>query len=220
VSENEQVQGEKEVQKYFLDNGQECSRSAYIRQEFLKGRSRGDIAKELGIPYGLVYTATANMTNEAHPGGPGVGRVGNRGTIMEDGTSRAEWLRQQVAAGRSRGDLAKELGIPYATVYAATKEIKVDSANEGHRGRVVMENGMGRAEYIRQEFQKGRSRRDIANELHCDYAVVWAATKSLKKGEDGQQASEQNLAEQNENIMPPVAEEVDGNVQENLEYDD
>lgn len=174
-------------QTFILDDGREASRSAYIRQEFKKGKSRGEIAKELDVPYSIVYTATANMYNEKHPESGDVVRA--RGTLMADGSSRAEYFRKQVAAGVSRGQLAKEFDVPYATVYAATKEIK--TGNEGQRhGKVILTEGpgagMGRADYIRQEFLKGRSRRDIANELACDYAVVWAATRKLAESNQEQ----------------------------------
>ncbi len=64
---SEDVQGQDVVQEveakepvqYFLDNGQECSRSAYIRQEFLKNKSRSEIAKELDVSYNIVFSATA-----------------------------------------------------------------------------------------------------------------------------------------------------------------
>ena len=169
-----------EKQVFILDDGREASRSAFIRQEFKKDKSRGDIAKELNIPYSLVYTATANMYNVKHPESGDVVRA--RGTMLEDGTPRSEYFRKQVAAGVSRGELAKEFDIPYATVYAATKEIKTGAEGERH-GRVTLTEGpgagMARAAYIRQEVLKGRTRRDIANELACDYAVVWAAARKV-----------------------------------------
>jgi len=201
----------KEVKIYTLDNGQECSRSAFIRQEFMKDRSRGDIAKEVGIAYGLVYTATANMYNLVHPEG-GTGRTGNRGAILDaevtlkDGTvipigsSRADLFRAQVTSGeKTRGELAKEFDIPYATVYAATKDAVVPGGEATHGGRVILENGTPRAEYIRAQFAAGITRRAIADELHCDYAIVWAATKGKK--EAGEAVEGANAAP--EDATPP-----------------
>ena len=44
--------------------------------------------------------------------------------------------------------------------------------------------GMKRAEYIRQEFKKGRTRGEIAKELGIVYQIIFAATKEPKKKED------------------------------------
>lgn len=177
--------------------GKEISRSAWIRQEFLKNRSRGDIAKQLGVAYGIVYSATANMTNEVHQATEG-GAVA-RGVVMQhpetgENISRADYCREQVEKGRSRGELAKELGIAYATVYAATKDLTPEGGNTFGGARVYVEvDGAAkpRAELIREMFAEGKSRREIANEIGCDYAVVWAATKEKKE----QPAAEETTVE-------------------------
>lgn len=212
VQETAPVTAEAEDKVYVLDDGREASRSAYIRQEFKKGASRGDIAKALEVPYSIVYTATANMFNEKHPESGDVVRA--RGTLMADGSSRAEYFRTQVQAGVSRGQLAKEFDVPYATVYAATKEIKTGEEGERH-GKVVLTEGpgagMGRAEYIRQEFTNGRSRRDIANELKCDYAVVWASTRKLTETkEQAAEAASEDLSALNAQADVIEANEMEG----------
>lgn len=171
--------------EYISDNtGKPISRSAYIRQEFLKDRPRGEIAKELGCAYGIVYSATANMENAVHKATEDGGTA--RGAVMEHPTTgemvaRADYCREQVEAGRSRGDLAKELGVAYATIYAATKEqTPAGGAAGGSRVHVEVDGeSKPRAQYIREQFEAGMTRREIANEIGCDYAVVWAATKTL-----------------------------------------
>lgn len=40
------------------DGGGKITRVAYIKREFAKGRKRGEIAKELGVPFQIVYAAT------------------------------------------------------------------------------------------------------------------------------------------------------------------
>lgn len=183
-----------EAKEFTGDNGQAISRSAYIRQEFLKNRTRGELAKELGVPYGIVYSATANMENSHHTNNED-GSV-NRGAVVtiqtEDGekkVSRAEYARQEVAKGRTRGDVAKELGVAYATVYAATKDMDAVAGAGNGTGRKLVEvtiNGevqhLPRAQYIRSQFELGKTRREIADELRVDYAVVWAATKGKAEG--------------------------------------
>jgi len=89
-----------------------------------------------------------------------------------------------------RGAIAKKLGIAYGVVYAATKSMEGLAASS-HGGRVMIEvNGekIGRADYIRAEFEKGRNRREIATEVGCDYAVVWSATKPAKAAEVAEDA--------------------------------
>jgi len=191
---------------YHLEDGTEGSRSAYIRQEFLKNRPRGDLAKELGVSYAVVYAATANMHNELTDGKPGRG-VG-RGVIMEDGRSRAEHMREMLQQGKTRGEIAKHFKCPYATVYAATKELLAEGKEgaRAHRGKVVitLEDGssIGRAEHIRALHAAGKSRREIADKLDCDYAVVWAATKKPHsegaEGAEVSEASEANTSNSNE----------------------
>lgn len=200
--EKEAVEKE-EVRKFYDDKGNEISRSAYIRQEFKKNRSRGEIAKELDVPYYIVYAATANMYNEKHPEGGGV-KV-NRGVILEDGRSRAEHMREMFMEGKSRGEIAKHFNVPYATVYAVTKDL--DAPGEKvHGGKVMvdLEDGttMPRVDYIRKRFSEGASRREIANELGCDYAIVWAATRPKKKQEEADEVNaelnEVQVAEESE----------------------
>ena len=197
--EKEEVKEPKKL--YHLKDGTEGSRSAYIRQEFLSNRPRGDIARELGVSYAVVYAATANMHNELTEGHPGRG-VG-RGVIMEDGRSRAEHMREMLQQGKTRGEIAKHFKCPYATVYAATKELLAEG-KEGartHRGKVVitLEDGssIGRAEHIRALHAAGKSRREIADELSCDYAIVWAATK--KPHSEGAEVSEASEASEADN---------------------
>lgn len=175
-----------------LDDGSEGSRSAYIRQEFKKDRSRNDIAKELKVAYYIVYAATANMFNAEHPEDGNTS--GGRGTMVEDEESttepkamisRADAMRRDLDKGMTRGAIAKKYDVAYATVYAATKS-ETSSGEHGGKITIELEDGskVGRADYIRQLFAGGKTRREIANELKCDYAIVWAATKVKKDKKD------------------------------------
>ena len=146
--------------------GTEVSRSAHIRELFKGGLSRGEIAKELAVPYGTVYTATVNMFNDKHPEG---------GAVKQ---TKASQIRELVELGLTRGAIAKELGVPYGTVYSATKGTPTE--NPRRHTVKVGDTDVSRAEYIRTQYKDGKSRREIANELHCDYAVVWAATRKLQ----------------------------------------
>lgn len=57
-------------------------------------------------------------------------------------------------------------------------------------GRIVLPNGQNRAEYIRQEFAKGRKRGDIAKELGVAFQIVYAATKPAKGEASGDSGTE------------------------------
>lgn len=198
-----------EVAEMLLDTGAMGSRSAYIRQEFKKDRNRGDIAKELAVPYYIVYSATANMFNGAHPEGGGstgsargelvtiteVGRVYIADGAAYEGeeklisVARPAFMRELVQNGMSRGDIAKLFDCPYATVYAATKE---EGGTPGKVARITfvhpetMET-VNRADYIRELFNAGKTRKEIAVHITkmtgelCDYSTVWAATKPVKE---------------------------------------
>ena len=54
------AEASKRGQKIFLTEGpgKGKARVDYIRKEFKKGRKRGEIAKELGVAYQIVFAAT------------------------------------------------------------------------------------------------------------------------------------------------------------------
>lgn len=199
-----------EKETFTLEDGTQGSRSAYIRQEFKKDRSRNDIAKELGVKYYIVYAATANMFNAAHPeGGSGASGKGSvlvakvnadlkfvdaEGNEVEEADAvqvpRAELMRELAKAGVSRSQLKDYFDVPYATVYAATKDV-IESAGRSSKTIVHPETGenVSRAEYIRELYATGMDRRAIAKLLTdmtgelVDYSTVWAATKPKKEAE-------------------------------------
>lgn len=197
-----------EKQMFQLDDGTMASRSAYIRQEFKKDRNRGEIAKELAVAYYVVYSATTNMYNAAHPEGA-VSSFGSRGTMVsvdvvgEDGVvtptmmPRTEAMRRDLVAGMTRGDIAKKYDCPYATVYAATKEENADGTIKVAKKMIehpVTGELKPRVEVIRELYEADKDkdgiRRIIADLLHVDYAVVWAATKAPKEPSDEDVAHE------------------------------
>lgn len=96
--------------------------------------------------------------------------------------SRNEWIKEQVEAGVSRGDVAKILDLSYGVVYGLTKE--AEGTRVAHT--VELEDGtvMPRSEYIRMRAAEGVSRGDIAKELGVPYSVVWQATKTEKTAQE------------------------------------
>lgn len=92
--------------------------------------------------------------------------------------SRNEWIKEQVDAGVSRGDIAKILDVSYGVVYGLTKDAEGTRATH----MITLEDGteIPRSEYIRQLAAEGMSRGDIAKKLGVEYSVVWQATKTQK----------------------------------------
>ena len=112
------VYGEASDVTYAEDDLMDKPRNEWIQEVVAAGMSRGDVAKILDVSYGVVY----GLTKDAE---------GTRQTYtvtLEDGTEmpRAEYIRRQAAAGVSRGDIAKELGVPYSVVWQATKTEKTE----------------------------------------------------------------------------------------------
>lgn len=200
-----------EKQTYELKDGSQGSRAAYIREMFLEDNlSRKEIAEKTGFAYRVVYSATVNMVNDAEPAGRGrsatsanikvygenkalvkqhengdfydaqTGEIVDADDIVD--ASRNEWIKEQVGAGVSRGDLAKLLDLSYGVVYNLTKDL--DGTRVRHE--IELEDGstISRSAYIRQLFAAGTSRSDIAKELEVPYSVVWQATKIEKSDAD------------------------------------
>ena len=119
VQENEDgskttyVNGEATDVVYNDEDLKTVSRNEWIKEQVNNGVARGDIAKMLDISYGVIYglTKEAEGTRTVHM------------ITLEDGTevSRTEYIRQQIAAGKTRGEVAKELGVDYSVVWQATK---------------------------------------------------------------------------------------------------
>lgn len=201
---------EKDEKKWFLNDGTECSKSAFIREQFTQNNmSRKDISEKFEIPYRTVYGATVNMENAAEPTSRGRGLtfskikvntadqlvVDKDGVIFINGeeqpagtampevsdTDRNDWIKRQVAAGVERGKIAKMLDLSYGVIYGLTKEA------EGTRQKYEVEyNGemISRSEYIRRRVAEGVNKSDIAKELGVEYSVVWQATKKMKTTEE------------------------------------
>lgn len=113
------VDGEKVEDGVDLGELTEVDRNTWIKERVEEGVSRGDIAKWLDMSYGVIYGITKDQD-------------GTRARItvtLPDGTevSRAEYIRMQFAAGVSRGDIAKELDVPYPVVWQATKTKKTET---------------------------------------------------------------------------------------------
>lgn len=219
----------KDERVWTLDDGTEVSMSEFVREQFQKhNKSRREISEEFDINYRTVYGATQNMTNDAEPASRGraasnpkilvtpegdvvtgnetegykVGEEDYSGDVIE--TDRNSYIKEQVEAGKSRGDVASALGISYGVVYNLTK----GAAGATQRHEVEYNGEMiSRSEYIRIRFQEGLTRAEIAKELDVDYPVVWGALKSLKSETDKFQEQIERLEKFADKVDPAHAED-------------
>lgn len=205
----------KEERKWYDSEGNEVSKSAFIREQFsVYNKSRKEISEEFDIPYRTVYGATVNMENEAEPTSRGRGVTfskiqvteNNEVVFIKDGivyingeaqpegtvapetetVDRNEWIKEQVAAGVSRGDVAKILDLSYGVIYGLTKD--AEGTRRKYEVEIIGADGnpetISRSEYIRRRVADGISKSDIAKELGVEYSVVWQATKKMKTVEE------------------------------------
>ena len=229
-SQEEAAKAARDTRVWRLDDGTEVSMSEFIRERFVKDNlSRKEISEKFDINYRTVYGATVNMVNDAEPAGRGRAAANQKINITENGdvvtviegtthinneavsdeeaamletteVDRNEWIKEQVEAGVSRGDVAKKLGLSYGVVYNVTKDIK--GASQRHEVEYQGET-MSRSEYIRRRFQEGVSKSEIAKELGVDYPVVWSALKTLKSETEKYQDALKRLEKFAEKVVDP-----------------
>lgn len=229
-SQEEAAEAARDTRVWRLDDGTEVSMSEFIRERFIKDNmSRKEISEKFDINYRTVYGATVNMVNDAEPAGRGRAAANQKINVTENGdvvtviegvthvnneavsdeeaaaletteVDRNEWIKQQVEAGVSRGDVAKKLGLSYGVVYNITKGIK--GASQRHEVEYQGET-MSRSEYIRRRFQEGVSKSEIAKELGVDYPVVWSALKTLKSETEKYQDALKRLEKFAEKMVDP-----------------
>ena len=167
------------------DKTQTTVRSHFIRQEFIKGKSRKEIVKmlqEMGDPvsYGTIASATANMDN---------GTLADRGRVFlefENGKRipRREYIIDQVInKKRTVSEVAKELDIPYDSAYAAIKDLEGVPKQHRSRVKIKLEDGIEvyRTDYIRKRWAEGAKVREIATETACEYTIVYNTLFRKKK---------------------------------------
>jgi hypothetical protein len=134
------------------------ARVDYIRELFGNGHegnnnkpmSRGEIVKHLKdlgheTTFQVVYAATKNdKTTAAAAAAEGEGegseakrerkqtaKPGPRSVVMPDGRPRAQFIRDELSTGKTRGQVAKENGWSYQIVFAASKGMEVTPGKRG-----------------------------------------------------------------------------------------
>jgi len=103
-----------------------------VREMFEAGKSRSEIAKELGISYQRVFSLTKGQTNAstAEPGGtrPKVILGPDVADGRFDGVARIEAIRTLFGEGLKVGEIAKLLGTSYQIVFQATRALREQAA--------------------------------------------------------------------------------------------
>ena len=107
--------------------------------------------------------------------------------------SRKEYvIREFCEKDRKRADIAKELDISYQIVFSYTKDLKNSHHNENTNGRSIMIEDKTRKQYVIDEFNKNRSRGDIAKELNVSYQIVFSYTKDLRNSTTDERSARLN----------------------------
>lgn len=145
-----------------------------------RGRSAANTIIKVNAENQLVEVKDVEGVNVTFVNGEAVDKEYSETELTDK--SRNEWIKEQVDAGVSRGDIAKILNLSYGVVYSLTKE--AEGTRTAHT--VELEDGttVSRSEYIRMRAAEGVSRGDIAKELNVPYSVVWQATKTEKTAQE------------------------------------
>lgn len=199
----------KDTRVWHNAEGQEVSKSEFIREQFTKNNlSRKQISEQFNINYRTVYGATVNMVNEAEPATRGrsasatkilVSAAGEVITSIE-GVVHLDNVAVEDAVGAAAQEGAVEVdrntwikeqveaGRERGKVAAAlglsygvvySLTKEVEGASQRHEMEIDGEI-VSRSEYIRRRYAAGVSKSEIAKELGVDYPVVWSALKALK----------------------------------------
>jgi transposase-like protein len=99
-----------------------------IREMFDAGKSRSEIAKELGVSYQRVFSLTKGKTNASTTEGGARPKVVLEGLEGEDarfnGVARVEAARTLYGEGVKVGPIAKRLGTSYQIIFQATRGLR------------------------------------------------------------------------------------------------
>ena len=104
---------------------------------------------------------------------------------------RKQWIIDRFNENYKRGEIAKALGVPVQIVFVATRGL----TNEHHKETIARETGASRAmiinpttgeeqprgQVIRELYESGMSRNDIAKLTETSYQVVYSYTKPRKE---------------------------------------
>jgi DNA-binding NarL/FixJ family response regulator len=179
VEETEEAEVEETEEA--IETGQTTRERA--EQLFKDGKSRREIANELGVSYNAIQRLLRGENS-------GVAAVPATKMIADaDGKQRPQndVVREMVGGGKSVSEVAKELNLTYQNVYRIAKQSNMipPGANTGPRGpqgRIMVElegETIPRSEAIRRLYRAGVTRGDIARQLGCTYQAVFAVVSKM-----------------------------------------
>jgi DNA invertase Pin-like site-specific DNA recombinase len=148
------------------------------------------------------------------------------GAAEEKKPSRAATMRAMFKNGMTRSEVAKEMNVTYKTVFAATRGLEQEGGSSGTtvgRQKIMITHPdtgeeVPRIDYIREAFEKGQSRGEIAKKLNTTYQIVYQATKGAEQAdsdddedeelEDGEEVEDELDDDAEEEDDEPVAEDL------------
>jgi hypothetical protein len=217
------------------DGTKTASKSAFIRDCFVvKGMSRAQITEKFDFSYRTVYGATVNMDNGSEStrgrsassttitvteAGVNVHVDGDTGVVyfnnvaQPEGTempetvevNRNDWIKEQVAAGVARADVAKALDLSYGVIYGLTKEEAEGESRTKYTVKLEDGTEIPRSEYIRAQVAAGVDKSTLAKQLGVEYGVIWQATKQLKTTAEKFQGAVKVLEKYEDKVLDAAA---------------
>ena len=139
---------------------------SWLKQQLLAGASISEISRESGYSRQAIYNNIKRYRL----------RIPKR-TDIDPG-----WLRAQKEIGRSDGEIAKELGVHLQTIGKIRSKHNIQTSIKSplnNRKRVNID-----AQWLAEQKEKGRSDREIAEDLGCSPGTIHAKRKLLGIGQN------------------------------------
>lgn len=150
---------ETKEKRVFTDSeGNQVSCSAFCREKFVKDNmSRKEISETYGIDYRTVYGACQNLTNDAP--------AASRGRSSANTQIRTDANGNVLAADKEGNKFVNGEAAPDADPAEFTTMVN-------------------RNEWIKAQYEAGKTRAEIAKELNIAYNIVFQATKEKKSDQE------------------------------------
>lgn len=135
----------------------------WLKKQLQAGASVRKIAEESGYSRQAIYDVIKRYNLK----------------VISRNELHADWVRKQKALGRSDRDIAEELGLSRGTIrkIRAKHNIQNSKSSSLNRRRIEID-----PKWLAGQKKKGRSDRDIAEELGCHVGTVFQKRKQLGIG--------------------------------------
>jgi DNA-binding Lrp family transcriptional regulator len=139
----------------------------YIKHQYEKERSTQDIAIELGVSRNTITDRLKKAKVVVRP----------QGHVPKHLDTK--YIKHQYEKGRPANDIAKELGVTQQTITRRLQKAKMVIRSTGWRHSVETKAKVSKAkmrrldvDYIKQQYKKGRSASDIADEMSVSQQTI------------------------------------------------